>query len=72
MENYIKIYQKWINSEELQNSDKNELLAIAGNDNEIKERFGMELAFGTAGMRGVLGMGTNRMNVFTADGTPFR
>lgn len=65
MENYIKIYQKWINSEELQNSDKNELLAIAGNDNEIKERFGMELAFGTAGMRGVLGMGTNRMNVFT-------
>ena len=44
---------------------KNELLKIRGNDEEIKDRFYKSLDFGTAGLRGVIGAGTNRMNVYT-------
>jgi hypothetical protein len=44
---------------------KKELKAIAGNDEEIKERFYKDLEFGTAGLRGIIGMGTNRMNKYT-------
>ena len=57
-------YKRWLGAvkdEEL----KNELLAIAGDENEIKERFSNNLAFGTAGLRGVLGAGTYRMNTYT-------
>ena len=42
-----------------------ELAAIAGNDEEIFERFYRDLEFGTGGLRGVLGAGTNRMNIYT-------
>jgi arginine/lysine/ornithine decarboxylase len=51
---------------------KKELKAIAGNDEEIKERFYKDLEFGTAGLRGIIGMGTNRMNKYTVTkATPF-
>ena len=60
---YIQNYQRWIN--EVSAEEKEELLAIADNDTEIKERFCLPLAFGTAGMRGVLGLGTYRMNEYT-------
>ena len=42
-----------------------ELYALSGNETEIKDRFYKELEFGTAGLRGVLGAGTNRMNIYT-------
>ena len=44
---------------------KEELRSIGDDDNEIKERFYRELEFGTAGLRGVIGAGTNRMNIYT-------
>ena len=44
---------------------KQELKAIADNENEIKERFYKDLEFGTAGLRGVIGAGTNRLNIYT-------
>ncbi len=61
---YTKEYQRW-----LENVSEDYLLeelnAINGNDNEIKERFLLNLEFGTAGLRGVLGRGTSKMNVYT-------
>ncbi len=60
---YNKTYQEWLNN--VSADEKKELLAIKDNKNEIKERFALELAFGTAGMRGVIGMGTYRMNQYT-------
>ena len=60
---YNKTYQEWLNN--VSADEKKELLAIKDNENEIKERFALELAFGTAGMRGVIGMGTYRMNQYT-------
>lgn len=64
MTDYKAIYQTWLNSKELTSEQKTELIGIKDDDNEIKERFAAELQFGTAGMRGVLGMGPNRMNIF--------
>ncbi|MBR6518414.1 MAG: phospho-sugar mutase [Oscillospiraceae bacterium] len=61
---YNKEYQRWLENvkeEEL----LNELKSIEGNDEQIKDRFLLNLEFGTAGLRGVLGAGTNRMNVYT-------
>ena len=61
---YNKEYERWLENvkeEEL----LNELKSIAGNDEQIKDRFLLNLEFGTAGLRGVLGAGTNRMNVYT-------
>lgn len=61
---YNNEYQRWLNTvkeEEL----LNELKEISGNDEQIKDRFLLNLEFGTAGLRGVLGAGTNRMNVYT-------
>lgn len=60
---YLNEYEKWLNSPEVAKNDKAYLSAM--NDKEIKEAFYTSLAFGTAGMRGVLSPGTNRMNVFT-------
>lgn len=61
---YQDEYQKWLASPALSSAQRAELDSIAGNETEIEDRFYAPLAFGTAGLRGVLGMGTNRMNVF--------
>ncbi len=58
-------YENWISSEYLCSEGLAELKSIEGNEEAIKDAFGAELEFGTAGMRGVLGYGTNRMNVYT-------
>lgn len=63
--NYTERYEKWLNSDKVDAATKEELLAIKDNDNEIKERFIQDLAFGTAGLRGIIGAGDNRMNIYT-------
>ena len=67
MENatYMKRYQEWLEFEELQPELREELEQIKDDDKEIYERFYQELTFGTGGLRGILGAGTNRMNVYT-------
>lgn len=61
---YIKEYQKWMDSEKVDLDTKSELAAIKDNDEGIKSRFYQNLEFGTAGLRGILGAGTNRMNIY--------
>ncbi|MBS7298054.1 MAG: phospho-sugar mutase [Eubacteriales bacterium] len=61
---YKDNYERWINRPELSEVEKAELFGIADNEKEIEERFYRELEFGTAGMRGILGMGTNRINIY--------
>ena len=58
-------YNKWLNFPELDASLKADLLAISGNEEEIKDRFSTSLEFGTAGLRGILRAGTNGMNIYT-------
>lgn len=65
MVSYKQEYQNWLNSSLLSANEKNELLTIAENENEIKERFYSYLEFGTAGLRGKMRVGTNAMNRFT-------
>ncbi len=61
---YQKEYERWLNTD-LEDADlRPELAGIEGDDDEIKERFALALKFGTAGLRGVLGAGTNRMNIY--------
>ena len=61
---YNDEYQRWL-AADLQDADLSpELRKIQGNDEEIKDRFAVSLQFGTAGLRGVLGAGTNRMNIY--------
>ena len=62
---YLDDYKRWQEARLDDPSLTAELAAIAGNDNEIKERFAVALKFGTAGLRGVLGAGSNRMNIYT-------
>ncbi len=62
---YKEVYESWLGNPYFDEDTKNELKSIAGDDNEIKERFYQELKFGTAGLRGVIGAGTNRMNIYT-------
>ena len=62
---YKEVYESWLGNPYFDEDTKNELKSIAGDDNEIKERFYQELEFGTAGLRGVIGAGTNRMNIYT-------
>ena len=62
--NYMERYQLWLNSENTDADTKKELEAMAGNDDEIKERFFCELEFGTGGLRGVIGAGINRINKY--------
>ena len=64
MRDYSKIYEAWLNSDLLNKQEKEELLAIKDNDELIKDRFYRDLAFGTGGLRGVMEVGTNRMNRF--------
>ena len=60
----MKIYNEWLSNPYFDEATKEELRAIADNENEIKERFYMDLEFGTAGLRGVIGAGINRMNIY--------
>lgn len=62
---YLKEYERWCTEPAFDEKTKKELLEIKGNDEEIKDRFYKELEFGTAGLRGVIGIGTNRMNKYT-------
>ena len=64
MKDYMKIYQEWLSNPYFDEATKEELRAIEGNENEIKERFDMDLEFGTAGLRGIIGAGINRMNIY--------
>ncbi|MBO4251665.1 MAG: phospho-sugar mutase [Clostridia bacterium] len=62
---YKDLYNDWLKSDKLKSSEKNELEAIKDDKEELEYRFGKNLEFGTAGMRGIIGMGTNMMNVYT-------
>lgn len=62
---YSDIYNNWLADSRLNGEAKAELETIKGNEKEIEYRFGAELEFGTAGMRGIIGYGTNMMNVYT-------
>ncbi len=61
---YLEAYKRWIEADLEDAALKTELESIEGNEEEIKDRFAVSLAFGTAGLRGVLGAGTNRMNIY--------
>ena len=61
---YMAQYEKWCEDPDIDEETKQELLGIKGNDEEIKDRFYKTLDFGTAGLRGVIGAGTNRMNKY--------
>ena len=61
---YMEDYKRWCEAQLEDEALTKELEAIAGNENEIKERFAVALKFGTAGLRGVLGAGSNRMNIY--------
>ena len=61
---YMENYKRWMETELEDVALKAELESISGNEDEIKERFAVALKFGTAGLRGILGAGTNRMNIY--------
>ena len=61
---YMDDYKRWLEADLEDAALKTELESISGNEEEIKERFAVSLKFGTAGLRGVLGAGTNRMNIY--------
>ena len=63
--NYQEAYQKWMTDSYFDENTKEELKAIADDENEKKERFYKNLEFGTAGLRGIIGAGTNRLNIYT-------
>ena len=65
MENYMEKYEEWINNPVIDEESKKELLSIKDNKEEIEDRFYKDLEFGTAGLRGIIGIGTNRMNKYT-------
>ncbi len=65
MSDYKQNYEAWLSNPYFDEKTKAELKSIADNDNEIKERFYKDLEFGTGGLRGIIGAGTNRMNVYT-------
>jgi len=62
---YKEKYREWLENPYFDQKTKDELLAIRGDEHEIKERFHTELAFGTGGLRGIIGAGTNRFNIYT-------
>ena len=62
---YKEIYNEWLTNAYFDTDTKAELERIASDENEIKERFYTDLEFGTAGLRGIIGAGTNRMNIYT-------
>ena len=62
---YMETYESWLASEYIDSETKEELRQIAGNEKEIEDRFYKDLEFGTGGLRGVIGAGTNRLNIYT-------
>jgi len=64
MKDYMKIYQEWLSNPYFDADTQAELKAVADDENEMKERFYMDLEFGTAGLRGIIGAGINRMNIY--------
>lgn len=62
---YLEKYQLWANDSHFDEATREELKKIANDENEIKERFFQDLEFGTGGLRGIIGAGTNRMNIYT-------
>ena len=62
---YKEKYLEWISSSVFDEKTKEELIGIAEDEKEIEDRFYKDLKFGTGGLRGVIGAGTNRMNVYT-------
>ena len=64
LDNYKQIYEEWLKSSLLNEEEKAELLSIKDDDTAIKDRFYRDLAFGTGGLRGVMEVGSNRMNRF--------
>lgn len=62
---YRERYEEWISNPYFDEATREELKKIADDDNEIKERFYKDLEFGTAGLRGIIGAGTNRLNIYT-------
>ncbi len=65
MEEYMKKYEEWLNNPFFDKETKEELNSIKDKEDEIEDRFYRELEFGTAGLRGIIGAGTNRMNKYT-------
>ena len=65
MDNFKELYESWKNDPRLSEEDRAELLSLEGDEKEQEYRFGGELEFGTAGMRGIIGCGINMMNVYT-------
>jgi len=63
--NYRTEYEKWLNDPHIDEATKTELRSIKNNESEIQDRFFKDLEFGTGGMRGILGAGTNRLNIYT-------
>jgi len=63
--NYLEKYNFWLENEYFDKQTKEELRALAGDEEEIKDRFYKNLEFGTGGLRGKIAMGTNRMNIYT-------
>ncbi len=63
--NYQEGYQQWLTDPAFDEDTKAELRALAGNEKELEDRFYKDLEFGTAGLRGIIGAGTNRMNRYT-------
>ncbi|QQK07107.1 phospho-sugar mutase [Miniphocaeibacter halophilus] len=62
---YKKVYEEWLNNDFFDSETRKELESIKGNEEEIQDRFYQSLEFGTAGLRGKIGAGTNRMNQYT-------
>ena len=62
---YKELYKEWLENPYFDENTKAELKEIQQDEKEIKERFYKELEFGTAGLRGIIGAGTNRMNIYT-------
>lgn len=62
---FMERYNQWLTDPYFDEATKQELKSIANDENEIKERFYRDLSFGTGGLRGIIGAGTNRMNAYT-------
>ena len=62
---YREIYEKWCRDPAISEEIRRELAALEGDEAEIQDRFYQHLTFGTGGLRGILGAGTNRMNIYT-------
>ena len=64
MTNTQELYTRWLSQPDLDDAIKAELVSVAGDNDAIADRFYRDLAFGTGGLRGVIGAGTNRMNIY--------